>query len=275
MSQFDLKVLWTVRMPTEAAEDLLLAHAKAANCGGVAIRTSNVRLPAAIKRFHDEGIKVFGWRWPARSKPDPLPADFPANYYAVDQAHYVVDTLIKAGLDGYFADIESDGDNKVTDWNSSHYAPLAHQFCSIIKSAAPAGFTFALTAGCGQPTGSPHIPWAEFSPFIDFIMPQTYWRWLSPKTGKPEGINGKSPAAAIAKAKAAWTAAFPDKAVVPIMGELIYSTPAEIADYAKQISADGVRQFHAYTDGNEVPAENLAAIAAPGLFPGKRDAATP
>lgn len=93
-------------------------------------------------------------------------------------------------------------------------------------------------------------------------MPQTYWRWLSPRTGKPEDINGKSPAAAIAKAKAAWTGAFPGKEMVPIMGELIYVTPNEIADYANLIATDGVRQFHAYTDGNEVSPANLAAIAA-------------
>lgn len=90
MSNFDSKILWTVKMPTKAAEALFLAHAKAAGCDGVAIRTSNDRLPAAIARFHDEGLKVYGWRWPARSTVDPPPS----NYYAIDQAHYVVDTLI-------------------------------------------------------------------------------------------------------------------------------------------------------------------------------------
>jgi hypothetical protein len=258
MSDFDSKILWTVKMPTKDAETLLLAHARAAGCDGVAIRTSNDRLEGAIARFHDEGIKVYGWRWPARSAINPPPS----NYYAIDQAHFVVDTLIKAGLDGFYADIESDGDNKANDWNSADYAPVAHEFCSIIKAGAPAGFAFGLTAGCGQPKGSPHIPWAQFSPFIDFIMPQTYWRWLSPKTGKPEDINGKSPAAAIAKAKAAWGSAFPSMAMVPIMGELIYVAATEIADYGKLIVADGVREFHAYTDGNEVSPANLAAIAA-------------
>lgn len=256
MSQFDLKVLWTVSMTTGAAEDQLLAHAKAAGCTGVAIRTSNSRLANAIPRFRAEGIKVFAWRWPART-----PVKSPPNYYAVDQAKFVASTLIPAGLNGFYAEIESDGDGKPTDWDSAEYAPVAREFCKIITDAAPADFTFALTAGCGQPTGNPHIPWAEFAPHITFVMPQTYWRWLSPKTGKPGNINGGSPAAALEKAENSWPNVFPGKEFVPIMGELAYVTAAEIADYGERIASKGIKQFHTYTDGNNVPLTNLATIA--------------
>ena len=256
MSAFDSKILWTVNMPTAAAENQLLQHAIAAGCTGVAIRTSNDRLPAAISRFHQNGLKVFAWRWPACRQPTNIP-----NFYAIDQANYVAQTLIPAGLDGYFADIESDGNGTNYDWADPNLAPLATQFCSIIKNAAPYGFYFALTAGCTQPEGSPKIPWAAFSPFCDAVMPQTYWRWTN-SAGEVQDLNGGTPTDAYNRAEPVWSRTFPGKPIAPILGELDVISAKEIQEFGTFVSGEGVRELHAYTDGNAVSQQNLQVLAA-------------
>ena len=45
----------------------------------------------------------------------------------------MANVLIPAGLDGYVVDLESDhaGDNN--DWNQTQLAPIADQFCKIIR----------------------------------------------------------------------------------------------------------------------------------------------
>jgi hypothetical protein len=257
MTAFDLKVLWTVRMPTPAAEQQLLDHALAAGCEAVAIRTSNSRLVGAIPRFHAAGVKVFGWRWPAKQ-----PVTGPANYYAIDQANFIAKTLIPVGLDGFYADIESDNDRKENDWDSATLAPLARDFCAIIRAAAGPSFELSITAGCAQPTGNPHIPWAEFALACDAAAPQTYWRRTNPTTGLPEDIHGGTPASSFGKAMKSWAGHFAGKAVEPIMGELAVITPAEISEFGRVASGHGVRRIHAYTEGNAVPTANLEAIAA-------------
>jgi hypothetical protein len=92
------KFLWIVNMNTDAAEKQFSKHALAIDATGVCIRTSSTRLPDAIKRFHDLGIKVYAWRWPPSS-----------NAGAMKEADNVASNFIPAGLDGYIVDPESDG----------------------------------------------------------------------------------------------------------------------------------------------------------------------
>jgi hypothetical protein len=256
MPRFSEKVLWTVFMRNEAEEARLLSHAQSAGVTAVAVRTSNLRLAGAIERFHNRGIKVYGWRWPAKQQ-----TTSPPNYYAIDQAHFIVSTLIPAGLDGFYADIESDGDSGANDWDNAALAPLATQFCEIIVNAASAGFEFSVSSGARQPTHNPNIPWASFSPFCNYVMPQAYWRWTG-ESGLAESINGGTPTTALAKAEVSWGNVFPDKPLIPIMGELDVVTAGEITSYADLIAAKGISQFHAYTDTAVVSEEKLATIAA-------------
>jgi hypothetical protein len=185
----------------------------------------------------------------------------PPNYYAIDQARYVAQTLIPAGLDGFYADIESDNDKGANDWDSAQFAPLAKRFCEIILAAAPSDFAFSVTSGCAQPTWNTSIPWHTFAPFCSFLMPQTYWRWENPVTGDPQDINGGSPRSAYAKAVQSWKAAFPSTPLIPILGELSLASVDEILSYGSLMLEEGIPEIHAYCDGPEVSRETLEALA--------------
>lgn len=255
MSDFDEKILWTVYMRTQAEEARLLSHARAAGATGVAVRTSNLRLADAIPRFHAEDLKVFGWRWPARRA-----ASSPPHYYAPQQAAYVAGTLIPAGLDGYFPDIESDNDQGKNDWDDPTLAPLATAFCATIKAAAPSGFVFALTSGAPQPHNNPNIPWAPFVAASDYLLPQTYWRMRT--DAGVRNINGGSPASAIAVGDSRWAPIRGGKTLVPMIGELDCITPAQIAAFGAAMVARGERRLHVYADTGDADPQQLAALAA-------------
>src|SRR5262249_39002393 len=134
------KVLWIVNMNTQASETAFSKHALAIGATAVCIRTSSTRLVDAIKRFHDIGMKVYAWRWPPASKAG-----------AQKEADNVANDLIPAGLDGYIVDPESDTPGASNDWNRAGLGPIAAQFCSTIKSAAPGSFVFGTTSGCSYP----------------------------------------------------------------------------------------------------------------------------
>jgi len=258
---FRTKVLWAVSM-TAAQEATLAAHAKAAGANAVCIRTSNTRLAGAIGRFHALGIKVYGWRWPAAK-----PIDSASHYYALDEADFVAGQLIPQGLDGYIADIESEADGRVNDWNNASFGPLATTFCSKIKTAAAAAglgaFRFGLTSGCAYPDLKmrPNIPWAQFGGASNLLLPQTYWRWTNGEN-HVEPINGGSPDAAITKGVDSWARIAAGKAIVPMAGELDVITAAEIAGYGARMAALGHDELHFYADANKIDPANLAAIAA-------------
>src|SRR5262249_41749106 len=108
------KIFWIVKMNTDAAELQFSKHALAVDATGVCIRTSSKRLPDAIKRFHDLGMKVYAWRWPPSTPTG-----------AMREADNVASNLIPAGLDGYIVDPESDRKGASNDWNQQSLAPLA------------------------------------------------------------------------------------------------------------------------------------------------------
>jgi hypothetical protein len=255
------KVLWTVDMSTAALQAALLADAQAAGATIVCIRSDNATLPAAIAPFHAAGISVWAWRWPAVL---PGPHGAP-HYYAIDEANYVVGVLMPAGLDGYVADIESDGPGQVNDWDAGAHQPLAANFCNLITGAVAAGaptcpgpFRFGLTAGCVQPTNNRNIPWATFVAASDTLYPQTYWR--AALAGGPTDIHGGTPQSSRAKALTAWGPISGGKPIIGMAGEIDLATPAEIAGYGA--ITGGQAEQHFYADGPAVTAPILTAIAA-------------
>ncbi len=252
------KILWLISIGSNATQHIV-QHAQAAGADTVCIRTSNPSLPAAIPVLHEAGIDVFGWRWPA-VKPTP---NRKSHYFADDEANYVVQKLIPAGLDGYIVDPESDHPGDTNDWNHSSLAPLAKKFCETIKVGASgnAAFHFGITSGCTYPSAGekPFIPWAEFVAASDALYPQTYWRWTNPTTGKPQSINGGTPKAAIAIGRASWTRIAAGKPIIPMAGELNVITADEIAAYGLA-SAETAGELHFFADSDGVPANNYAAI---------------
>lgn len=259
MPGFARKVLWIVTMGQQA-EARLLAHAQAARVDGVCIRTDNKRLPSAIGRFHQRGIKVYGWRWPA-VVPKPHST---THYYAVDEANYVAEQLIPAELDGYIIDPESEPGSPDNDWNDSSLAPLAHSFCRTIRDAAVAAgrddFVFGVTSGCDYPTSRRRIPWAEFVAASDTLFPQTYWRWTNPKTHKVQNINGGSPDRAIDRGLASWRRLPGSKPIVPMAGEIDVIAVDEVPSYAARVAAEQTDQYHFYTDNAGVSESKLRAF---------------
>jgi hypothetical protein len=179
------------------------------------------------------------------------------------EADYVAKKLIPAGLDGYIADPESDGPG-VNDWNKPGLEQLATDFCGTVKKAARKGFIFGVTSGCNYPAPrmKPHIPWKEFFTASDVLLPQCYWRWTSPATGKPGKINGGTPAKAIAKGVPAWKAKSLGKPIVPMAGEIDVVLADEIKAYGKALQTSGLREGHFYADTGDIPIANLAAIQA-------------
>src|SRR4029079_6306838 len=121
-------------------------------------------------RFHDKGLKVYGWRWPA-VKPSSV-----AHHFAPEEADHVAQVVIPKGLDGYIADPESDPGSAVDDWNQTGLESMARDFCKVIRNAAGSGFAFGLTSGCKFPDNRPNIPWRQFVSASDALFPQTYWR---------------------------------------------------------------------------------------------------
>jgi hypothetical protein len=250
-------------MDNDADEKRFTQHAQAADADTVCIRTDSPQLPGAIGGFHQLGMKVWGWRWPGV-----IPGNT-GTYTALRQAQHVVDTLIPAGLDGYIVDPESDkaGDNN--DWNQKKLAPVAQQFCQILRAGAMGKpFMIGTTSGCTYPapTGKPDIPFAEFFVGSDALYPQTYWRAMQydKKLGKdvPTNIHGGAPAESMKRGWAAWSPGCLGKPIMPMAGEINLATPQEIADYGAELVKRNVSEANFYTDETDVKPEVLAAIKA-------------
>jgi len=261
---FTRKVLWIVKMNTAAAEDAFAAHADAAGIDTVCIRTSSTRLPGAIDRFHQLGKTVWAWRWPGVVDAD----GYGPHYFAPDEADFVANKLIPAGLDGYIVDPESDGPG-VNDWNQKKVAPLAKAFCATIKLKAQGKkFLFGTTSGCAYPSpgGKPDIPWSEFFPPSDALYPQCYWRMTvrdkKLKKDVPKDINGGTPTKAIARGMGAWKPASMGKPIIPMAGEIDLVTDAEIKEYGQQLQKLKINEAHFYADIPAVKPKVLAAIKA-------------
>ena len=126
------KALWVVSFNT-GDFDRLLDHASESGVKLLCIRTTSTALPKAIAEFGKHGIRVYGWRWPAVT----AGSHSAPHYFALDEAAYVVKTLLAAGLAGYIVDPESDGPGQADDWNDAKHAALARDFCAQIRQAAP------------------------------------------------------------------------------------------------------------------------------------------
>ncbi|MEM5341485.1 hypothetical protein [Paraburkholderia azotifigens] len=212
----------------------------------VAIRTDNDMLKA-IKAFHQVGIKVFGWRWPAVFK-DP----------AMNEAKKVV-ALLEQGLDGYFVDPEGDRDekHKRINWDQSNLEKLAANFCeSIVSTQAATGKPFGVTSHYRANLVFPKLPWHAFFKHATVFLPQAYWR-----TG--HGIVGHGdPADNYARSIEAWSnAGAPSDVIVPMAGELSHSSAAEIDQYVAAAKSHKIKDLHFYAYEKSVTKDVWDAVA--------------
>jgi hypothetical protein len=247
------KTLWLVT----GSESNLLNHARAIGAKAVAVRTDNYWLPEAIRRLQGAGLKVYGWRWPGV-----LPSSDPPNYYAPEQAAFVVQTLVPAGLDGYIADIESDGPKHPgRDWNDRSLAALATSFAKEIRDAGRAqspNFLFGLTSGFDFPTAYPHIPWDAFLALSDAVYPQVYWR------GDGGAIQaGGTPQSAWNRSLRSWkTLGLDETRIVPIVGQIEHVTPQSLGDFRAVMLTNAITELHFYCDVDGIAPAIYTAMGA-------------
>src|SRR5215467_6456244 len=151
MTIFANKALWAEDLDYQTDEDRIFGHAQAMGAEAVVIRTTSDRLATSMARFQAAGMKVYAWRWPAV-------VQHHGGRFAIDEANFVAQTLIPAGLDGYIVDPESEEDGASNDWNRTDVpvAQLATQFCQIIRNAAHSAnkpdFLLGLTSGGDYPS---------------------------------------------------------------------------------------------------------------------------
>src|SRR5262245_47369168 len=123
MTIFANKALWVVDLDDQTDEDRIFGHAQAMGAEAVVIRTTSGRLATSITRFQAAGMKVYAWRWPAVVKNQ-------GGRYANDEANYVAQTLIPAGLAGHLVDPDAGSDGGSTDRSGPNLpqsrTPAAH-----------------------------------------------------------------------------------------------------------------------------------------------------
>jgi hypothetical protein len=243
------KALW-VTSYSSGSHTRLIDHCTEAGISLVCIRTTSADLAGAIQKFSANNIEVYGWRWPAVL---PGPHHAP-HYYAKDEATYVAQTLIPAGLAGYIVDPESDGPGEVDDWNDAKHRQLAKDFCARIREAAPPGFHFGTTSGCEYPRNHSRIPWSEFVAASDALYPQTYWQ-----SAAHGPVHGGTPLSSFGRGRAAWESIANGRPIIAIGGEISKASALEIREFGDLIRG---RQevAHFYADSSATPPAVLKAI---------------
>jgi Bacterial SH3 domain len=226
------KVLWIVNYPKSDSGnpfglDWFVDRASFIGATAVAIRTDN-DLDAAISAFHPLGIKVYGWRWPSAQRDR-----------ALDEAERVI-ALYQRGLDGYYADPEG-APGEHYDWNQNNLASLAEEFCKKITTAAP-NKPFGTTSHFRAKQVHPKLPWKSFFKYSTVLLPQAYWK-------SEDGlIAGGDPEQNYQTSLKEWSlvGGSPEK-IVPMAGELKFSTAKNINDYLQSAVEQDKTELHFYT----------------------------
>lgn len=249
-------------MSDQGEEDRLFNHAQAMQAGGVAIRTTSDRIAGSIPRFHNAGMKVYAWRWPK------VVQSHGGGRYAIDEANFVAQTLIPAGLDGYIVDPESENDGASNDWNRTDLpipaAKLATQFCQIIRTAAQAAhrddFLLGLTSGGNYPATLKHLPWAEFVGGTDALFPQLYWRARNDQDACKNVRDGTVDTNFDA-CLPSWRGIAQGKPIVAMAGEIsCVSHLNQLTTFRQRATAENLPLLHFYTDDDDVTNDLCAAI---------------
>ncbi|BAY41978.1 SH3 type 3 domain-containing protein (plasmid) [Nostoc sp. NIES-2111] len=242
------KVLWVVGYDDL---DWFVDKAVKVKATAVAIRTSNDDLEQAISIFHSKAIKVYGWRWPLAQKKD---SKATRKLGTQEEAARVV-ALIDKGLDGYYVDPECDNPADSNCWDKNGLETLAEEFCETITGKL-AGKPFGTTSHFRGKATFGKLPWKTFFKFSNVFLPQAYWKasFGIIGSGKPDENYRRS--------LDMWeTTGAPRDKIVPMAGELEFSTPAQIKEYAQEAQKQGVASLHFYTATKNVKSEVWDALA--------------
>ncbi len=261
MTSFANKALWAEDLDNQSDEDRIFNHAQAMGAGAVVIRTTSDRLAGSMKRFQDAGMQVYAWRWPAVVRNQ-------GGRYAPDEADFVAQTLIPAGLDGYVVDPESEPGSPQNDWNRTDLPVPARQlaidFCKTIRSAAQAhgntNFLFGITSGGNYPATKQHLPWSEFVAASDAVFPQVYWRARGTHNACGTVRDG-TPDTNFAADLPSWRSISQGKPIIPMAGEIsCVLNVSELTAFAQRARAENLPAMHLYVDDDSVTSLLCSAI---------------
>ena len=247
------KVLWLV----DGTLQHVLDKAKFIGAQAICARTTNSWIATSINLIHQNGLKLYGWRWPS-VRPIANAHD-PHHLFALNEAQFVTG-LIKSGLDGYIADIECDKPTDNNCWNNVALRELATEFCEAIRKPGRQknpDFFFGLTSGGAfpEPNNRPDIPWKEFAAQSDALFPQSYW------VADGQRILGGTPLAAFNRSVRAWQLICPPNIkIVPMLGEIEAASAAEIKSYQDIIDTHQLSEIHFYTHTEDVKRDRWEAV---------------
>jgi hypothetical protein len=243
------KVLWVVEY-----DDLnwFLNKAVKINATAVAIRTSASDLEKAIPAFHDKDIKVYGWRWPVAKEID----DKTTRKLGTKEESARVVALIEKGLDGYYADPE--GSEKSNNWNKAGLENIARDFCITISQKLN-GKPFGTTSHFRGVDLFDELPWKVFFEYSTVFLPQAYWNTADGT------VAGGDPSKNYLESLDCWErTGAPRNKIVPMAGELAFSSPKQIDEYAEEAANQGITSLHFYTANKNVNDNVWKAIAKAG-----------
>jgi hypothetical protein len=274
---FATKALWVEDLDANQAR--VIQHIKDTGAKKICVRTTAGSLKGLLPKFQQEmGLKVYGWRWPhlfANPKAKPVDPQHPdptkddAAYWPNELAR-VID-LVKAGIDGYIFDIESDDGNPPLpqDWDNKNIADRAQQAKTFANGISQAfqdrktSYVLGLTSHQIGFTNYPGIPWQSFLDVCNVLYPQTYWRFRNdsgncqieaspigdPKhpTGRPEQavLNGYTDYAGKKDASGNVLS------IIPVAGEIGCISVDEIKRFAAAVGPYHAAEAHFYVDVNE------------------------
>ncbi len=263
------KALWIEDLDDAGDQALATKHIQAIGANMVCIRTNSPLLQGWIAALKQQmHLKVFGWRWPY------VVAGYKNHAYAPEEAKFVAQKLIPAGLDGYIMDIESDENGSGHDWDRTDVGDLrqlATDYCKVIKDAASncgRPFTIGLTSHARGFSNYPQIPWTPFLAVTDVLYPQTYWRYYDDEkracvneNADPVTHQGAgTPDQAVLNGYTDYASR--GKPIIPVSGELVCSSAAEMTQFGALIAARGLTEGHFYVSKPKIDAGVLAAIKA-------------
>ena len=117
-------------------------------------------LTSNISKFHDAGIKVYGWQYVYGN-------DDVWSVPNVSEADVANQILNISGIDGLIIDVESEYENL------SENRLIATTYLQAIRSQHPDSFIAYTTFA--RPASHSNFPYFEFNNYCDVVMPQAYW----------------------------------------------------------------------------------------------------